>query len=271
LIALCLFCDGIYSPPDLDNNDKPKTKDILNPENKIYDNKKHQTFLVNLGYYNTELFQTKIYEFIVNGFFDSDFDNIAFKYNKKFERGTKQNSFREAREVSFHGSFDNNGDDVVKKIYNEFINGIEVLTPSDFQGTHRLLSDYDDGDERANKILELYFETHKDNKDMLESPFINNQKIKDFFKESLERIWNLNPPSLEEAVEIFIKNNNDPLINKFLNEVKEDDFCKLFKESKIHNSYKLDISRKFDNAKLAIQKIKKESKINKLRIEYLSG
>lgn len=267
LIALCLFCDGIYFP-DSCNNDKPKINDILNPENKIYNNKKHQNFLWDLQYYNTELFQIKIYEFIVNGFFDSDFNNIAFKYNEKFKKGTKQNNFYETWKVYFHGSFNDDGDDVVSNIYDKFIDGVEVLTPSDFQGTYRLLNDYDANNIRANEIMKLYFNTHKDNKEMLESPFIN-EEIKEFFKKSLEEIWNLSLPSLEEAVKIFLKNNLDPHNNKFLSKVKMNDFYNYFKKSQISNFSKIEVSRKFKHAEDAIKKIRDESKINQLRIDYL--
>ena len=47
-----------------------------------------------------------------------------------------------------------------------------------------------------------------------------------------------------------------------------DKYYKFFKESKINNNYKLFLAKDFENAKSALEKIGKESVINKIRIEY---
>jgi hypothetical protein len=266
---LCLFCDGIYSPEDSNNSDKPKTEDIINPENKIYNNEKHHKFLWNLGFYNTEPFDIKIYEFIVNGFFDSDFDKIANEYNKKFEIGTKQYKYRQSWNSLFHGSLDDNGDEVVNLIYDNFINGIDVMNSTDLQSIYQLLNDY--GDSRCNKIFEIYFGEHKNNKEKFECLFINNPKVNEFLKKSLNEIKKYNLSSIDEAVENFLNYKNDRDYRGFLSEVSEEDFYQFFKKSTKSNLDKVTVSKNFKNADLAIKKIGKECKINELRIKYISG
>jgi hypothetical protein len=273
VVDLCLFCDGIYSPEDSNNSDKPKTEDIINPENKIYNNKKYQIFLWNLGFYNTEPFDIKIYEFIVNGFFDSDFDKIANEYNKKFERGTRQYKYNESWKAGFHGSFEDNGYEVVGEIYRTFIDGIEVMTIRNLSPAYSLLNEYGWND-KANEIKNLYYEKHKNDKEKFNLHEIyeaDNQEMKNFCKDSLEKIKLNNRPNIEIAVENFLENKNNPDNEYYLRQFSIDEYCKFFKESKIDNLKKLYFAKHFDNAKFALEKIGKESKINKLRIEYPSG
>lgn len=275
LIALCLFCDGIYSLSNLNNEDKSAIEDILNPENKIYNNKKQQNFLWNLGYIETELFQIKIYEFIVNGFFDPNFDEIANEYNKKFEIGTKQYKYEESWRVGFHGSLKDNGDEVVGEIYRTFIDGIEVMTIRNLSPAYSLLNEYGWND-KANEIKNLYYEKHKNDKEKFNLHEIyeaDNQEIKNFCKDSLQTIKLNNRPNIEIAVENFLENKNNPDNDDYLRQLSEEEFYKFFKdeESKIDNHNKLFLAKHFENAKSALEKIGKESKINKFRIEYPSG
>jgi hypothetical protein len=275
LIALCLFCDGFYSLSNLNNEDKPAIKDILNPENKIYNNKKQQNFLWNLGYIETELFQIKICEFIKNGFFDSNFDQIANEYNKKFEIGTKQYKYNESWRVGFHGSLKDNGDEVVGEIYRTFIDGIELMTIRNLSPAYSLLNEYGWND-KANEIKNLYYEKHKNDKEKFNLHEIyeaDNQEMKNFCKDSLQKIKLNNRPNIEIAVENFLKNKSNPDNNDYLRQLSEEEFYKFFKDekSKIDNHNKLYLAKHFDNAKSTLEKIGKESKINKLRIEYPSG
>ena len=275
LIALCLFCDGIFSLPNLNNEDKPAIEDILNPENKIYNNKKQQNFLWNLGYIETELFQIKIYEFILNGFFDSNFDQIANEYNKKFEIGTKQYKYNESWRVGFHGSLKDNGDEVVGEIYRTFIDGIEVMTIRNLSPAYSLLNEYGWND-KANEVKNLYYEKHKTDQEKFNIHDIyeaDNQEMKNFCKDSLQKIKLNNRPNIEIAVENFLKNKSNPDNNDYLRQLSEEEFYKFFKDekSKIDNHNKLYLAKHFDNAKSTLEKIGKESKINKLRIEYPSG
>ena len=71
----------------------------------------------------------------------------------------------------------------------------------------------------------------------------------------------------------FLKNKSNPDNNDYLRQLSEEEFYKFFKyeESKIDNHNKLYLAKHFDNAKSTLEKIGKESKINKLRIEYPSG
>lgn len=182
LIAICLFCDGIYSPSNSSNDDKPATIDILNPDNKIYNNEKQRNFLFNFGYFNTELFHKKIYEFIKNGFFDLDFNEIAIDYNKQFQIGELQYNFHEAWSDDFHGSFEDNGDEVVHKIYKAFIDGISVMKIVDLQSVHSLLSDYQ-MPEKAQEVRDLYYETHKNDKEKFNiSSFFDDQEVRNFVR-----------------------------------------------------------------------------------------
>ena len=275
LIALCLFCDGFYSLSNLNNEDKPAIEDILNPENKIYNNKKQQNFLWNLGYIETELFQIKIYEFILNGFFDSNFDQIANEYNKKFEIGTKQYKYNESWRVGFHGSLKDNGDEVVGEIYRTFIDGIEVMTIRNLSPAYSLLNEYGWND-KANEVKNLYYEKHKTDQEKFNIHDIyeaDNQEMKNFCKDSLQKIKLNNRPNIEIAVENFLKNKSNPDNNDYLRQLSEEEFYKFFKDekSKIDNHNKLYLAKHFDNAKSTLEKIGKESKINKLRIEYPSG
>ena len=270
LIAICLFCDGIYSPQNSSNDDKPATRDILNPHNKIYNNEKQRNFLFNFGYFNTELFHKKIYEFIKNGFFDLDFNEIAIDYNKQFQIGELQYNFHEAWSDDFHGSFEDNGDEVVHKIYKAFIDGISVMKIVDFQSVHSLLSDYQ-MQEKAQEVRDLYYETHKNDKEKFNiSSFFDDQEVRNFCKDSLLKIKINNRPSIEIAIENFLNNKYSSDNEDYLKQFSIDEYHKFFKESKIDNLDKLRVSEDFKNAKSAIEKIRKESLINELRIKYTS-
>ena len=270
LIAICLFCDGIYSPQNSSNDDKPATRDILNPDNQIYNNEKQRNFLFNFGYFNTELFHKKIYEFIKNGFFDLDFNEIAIDYNKQFQIGELQYNFHKAWRDDFHGSFEDNGDEVVHKIYKAFIDGISVMKIVDLQSVHSLLSDYQ-MQEKAQEVRDLYYETHKNDKEKFNiSSFFDDQEVRNFCKDSLLKIKINNRPSIEIAIENFLNNKYSSDNEDYLRQFSIDEYHKFFKESKIDNLDKLRVSEDFKNAKSAIEKIRKESLINELRIKYTS-
>ena len=271
-VDVCLSCDGIYSPEDSNNMDKPRIEEIFNLEFKIYKNEKFHKFLWSLGFYDIEPFDIKIYEFIKNGFFDLNFDQIANEYNKKFQRGTKQYRYEESWIVGFHGSLEDNGDEVVGEIYRTFIDGIEVMTIRNLSSTYSLLNDYGWND-KANEIKNLYYENHKNDKEKFNLYEADNQEMKNFCKDSLQKIKLNNRPNIEIAVENFLKNKNNPDNDDYLRQLSEEEFYKFFKneESKIDNHNKLSLAEHFDNVKSTLKKIGKESKINKLRIEYLSG
>ena len=275
VVDLCLFCDGIYSPEDSNKSDKPKIEDIINPENKIYNNKKYQIFLWNLGFYNTEPFDIKIYEFIKNGFFDFNFDQISNEYNKKFERGAKQYKYDESWRVGFHGSFKDNGDEVMREIYRTFIDGIEVMTIRNLSPAYSLLNEYG-WNGKANEIKNLYYEKHKNDQEKFnihDIYEIDGQEMKNFCKDSLQKIKLNNQPNIEIAIENFLNNKSNPDNDDYLRQLSEEEFYKFFKDekSKIDNLNRLYLAIHFDNAKSTLEKIGKESKINKLRIEYPSG
>lgn len=275
LMVLFLFLDGKYSPK---NENRPTNDEILSPENKIYNDEKYRSFLWKYGYYNfskLQIFEKEINDFIENGYFSNNFDQIAIEYNKVNIQNSKKNRFSNVWREEFHGSFKGKQVEVVNKIYNTFIDGIDEMSINELNSIYQLLKDL--SDERLKDLLDIYFNENKHKKEEFEKLiFLNlHPEIVEYVKTCKEKILLTNSENFKidyviEMVYSLAKNNEER--DFYWNRLKQfsrDDFYNYFINSKKDNRFKIQISKDFDNAKSAMQDIENISKLNKLRIEYL--
>jgi len=275
LMVLFLFLDGKYSPK---NENRPTNDEILNPENKIYNDEKYRSFLWKYGYYNfskLQIFEKEINDFIENGYFGINFDQIAIEFNKVNIQNSKKNKYSHVWQEEFYGSFKDNKGEVVNKIYNTFIDGIDEMSINELNSIYQLLKDL--GDERLEDLLDIYFKKNKHKKDEFEKlTFLNlHQEIIEYVKTCKEKILLKNSENfkIDDVIEIVYssaKNNEerDFYWNR-LKQFSKDDFYNYFINSKKENRFKIQISKDFDNAKSAMQQIENTGELNKLRTEYL--
>ncbi len=273
LTALCLFFDGKFSPQN--EKRRPSNQQILNNEL----NEEERKFLWNFGghiFYPSPIFQ-EIHDFIENGYFSKKFKEIIIEFNKHYVKNSKKQKFNKAWE-KFHGSFQDNKDEVVNEIYESFIDGIDELNLTDLNSIYKILNDLDDV--RKEALLDQFYQANKDKKEKFKDDWICDvEEIKEFAEESYKKILkeNFKNIKIEDVVDNFlnksdIKNNQE---NKFyLEQYSVDDFFDFFvNNNSFDNLKKINLSENYglENAREAMEKIKNSGKINELRYRYIKG
>ena len=275
LTALCLFFDGKFSPQN--EKRRPSNQQIL--KNEL--NEEEKNFLWNFGghIFNLSPIFQEIHDFIENGYFSEKFKEIIIEFNKHYVKNSKKQKFNKAWE-KFHGSFQDNKDEVVNEIYESFIDGIDELNLSDLNGIYKILNDLDDV--RKEALLDQFYQANKDKKEKFKDDnriFCDIKEIKEFAEESYKKILkeNFKNIKIEDVVDNFlnksdIKNNQE---NKFyLEQYSVDDFFDFFvNNNSFDNLKKINLSENYglENAREAMEKIKNSGKINELRYRYIKG
>lgn len=120
-----------------------------------------QSVLTDYGYQITDEFDLLIAKAVETGIIDESQLNIqAEKLNQRHIAAKSDSSFEEAWRL-YHDCFDNNEEDVVKGIYDNFKKNTKFITPMNLNGAVRLFRDLG-RDKQADELIGHYIETRKD-------------------------------------------------------------------------------------------------------------
>lgn len=245
---------------------------------------KWRSVINNYGYKYTDELDILLSKSVRTGYFiEDEIKSAASKNNKQIIANKSAEAFHNAWDL-YHDSFDDNQDNVVITLYDNFKKFTKYITPRNLDGTVCLFRELGE-DDKANEIIDLYIETRKEEKDLFDpegdSSFwgIKDQSIREKFdltycslviietaRQVLERIsgkngWNpkdeiiLSNTSVDEYYELFksIKSRHERwgFINTCL------------KFGQFSSQQQKEIAAR---ANEALKRIAKESPINKSRV-----
>lgn len=151
-----------------------------------------QSILTDYGYQTTDEFDLVIAKAVETGIIDeSNLKIESDKLNQQHIAAKSDSSFEEAWRL-YHDCFDNNEEDVVKKIYDSFKKNTKFITPMNLNGAVKLLRDLG-RDKQADELIAHYIETRKDERklfDLDEYAFasdIDDKKIVEEFSKLREQ------------------------------------------------------------------------------------
>lgn len=294
LHTLCLYTWCFYSPDDV----SPKYDYVTNittwmmglADNDKYteEQKQWNAALQNYGYVLTDELDLAIGHLIETGYInEEDFYRAASKKNEEVIASKGDKSFRDAWDI-YHNSFRNNGDEVIKVLFEALKKWVKYVSPLNLQGTVSVLRELQRKD-LADEAIEYYIEQRKNETglfDLQEYPFsgdISDEAITNRFKETFESISGIKTPSLEEVVsKIADKDGWSQKDEQILATATAKDYYKLFKLTEgSHLSKYINACLQFgrlgnaseqqkeisNTAISALKMIGKESPINKLRVK----
>ena len=123
--------------------------------------KKWQTTLQAYNYRFTDELDLLLAEFVKTGYFAEDeFRGKASAKNQQIVASKSEGSFSKAWNL-YHDSFNNNGEEVIKGLYESFKKNCKYITPANLNGTVTLFRELGEND-KANEIIGIYVENRKD-------------------------------------------------------------------------------------------------------------
>lgn len=150
-------------------------------DDKVTDqDKKWKTLLQAYDYRMTDELDILLAEAVKTGYFvEEDFREKASTKNEQIIASKSEKSFSEAWQL-FHDSFENNGDEVIKRLYQSFKENCKHITPVNLNGTVLLFRELG-ADDRASEVIDIYIESRNDENDLF------NIKKNHFFGEVIDR------------------------------------------------------------------------------------
>ena len=290
LHTLCLFAWCRYSPDDVSPSyDYVKNAGLnvvgLGGKDTSTELEKHwNAILQDYGYIYVDELDLAVGHLIEKGYIiEDEFYPAAEKMNEKVIAMKGEKSFEEAWDI-YHNSFEDNGEEVVKQLFEALKKWVRHVSPLNLQGTVNVLRGLK-RDDLANEAIEYYIEQRSSEKELFDlqeysfSGDMTDETIINRFKESFE--FGIKTPSLDEVVgRIAIEKGWTPEDEKILATATVEDYYELFKSIKgKHLSRQINACLQFgkstseqhkeiaDKTISALKMIGNESAINKLRVK----
>lgn len=142
--------------------------------------KKWKTTLQAYNYRMTDELDMLLAEAVKTGYFvEEEFREKASNKNQQIVASKSERSFSEAWQL-YHDSFDDNGDEVIKRLYESFKDNCKYITPANLNGTVLLFRELGAAD-RVTEIIDIYIERRKDEVELF------NIKNNHFFGERIDQ------------------------------------------------------------------------------------
>jgi hypothetical protein len=246
-----------------------------------------QTTLQAYNYLITDELDLVLAESVKTGYFvEDELRDKASAKNQQIVASKSEKSFTEAWQL-YHDTFNDNGDEVIKGLYESFKKNCKYITPTNLNGTVSLFRELGE-DGKADEIIEIYIENRKEETELF------NMKENNFFgdirdKEVINRFNDVYNQSVttETAKQVLDriagKNSwNDQSDEVILADTSVDEYYDLFKsEVGRHLSSFVTTCLKFgqfgnaseqqkeiaSRATEALRRIAAESEINKRRVK----
>jgi len=288
--SLTLFCWCHYAfsndenVPSLDFISKIKDTYIkIDKENE--DEKKWQSILLKYSYLNTDSLDDILIDIVKYGYVDivrlSDALNLK---SDEINRSKLRGSLSSAWDV-YNNTFDNNAEQVVDALYNAVHQGVKHVTPNELNNVIALFRDLDEH-EKITDLINLYIEQRNDallehiKSDLRDFGYVTDDQLKQRI-DSL--IFELEETSSLEDVLSFLVGQSGWSDHHFkiLVSATAEDYYDVFKKTiSTHRHSLIATALKFGNyangsdemnnialkAKVALDRISRESRINKIRV-----
>ncbi|MCM5704972.1 hypothetical protein [Larsenimonas salina] len=148
--------------------------------------KKWKTTLQAYNYQLTDELDFFLSEFVKTGYFvEDELKEKAADKNQQVIASKSEGSFSSAWRL-YHDTFENNGDEVVKCLYESFKENCKHITPVNLNGTVLLLRELGE-DDKASEIIDIYIKNRKEETELFNMKEINlfgdirDQEIADKF------------------------------------------------------------------------------------------
>lgn len=257
----------------------------LGNENVSEKEKKWKNILQGYNYQMTDELDLLLAEAVKTGYFvDDEIRDKAIAKNQQIIASKSEGSFSKAWRL-YHDSFDDNGEEVVKGLYESFKSNCKYINPTNLNGTVSLLRELGEN-EKASEIISIYIKERNGEPEIFnlkkQNYFgdITDQEILDRFNEAykksainetakqvLSRITNQN--SWGPSDELVLANTS---VNEFYILFKSEQgselssfvtTCLQFGQYSNASEQQKEIARR---ASEALRKIASESEINKRRV-----
>lgn len=249
-------------------------------------NKKWQTVLQAYNYQLTDELDLLLAKGVRTGFYiEDELKNKAKAKNQQIVASKSEGSFTEAWKL-YHETFNDNGDEVISRLYESFKDNCKYITPLNLNGTVSLFRELGE-DEKASEIIEIYIEKRSDETELFNmeennvfgdirereiverfNEVYNKSLIKESAKQVLERIAGNNGWNPRDEV-VLANTSADEYFNLFKNEAGRNlssfvTTCLKFGKFGNSSDQQKEIEKK---ATEALVRIASESEINKRRVK----
>ena len=240
------------------------------------------TILQNYGLLHIDEFDQTLARVVECGYLEgTGFAEESSKLNLLMQNSELEQSFTSAWRM-FHDTFDDNREQLVNALYENFKISVNHISPMNLNGTAGLLRHLGEG-ERADELIEYYIKSRGDEEklfDLKEYPFaddISDQRVRESFaKKFSETYANV---SLSDAVAYIVTNGSWSQEHiDALTKANEDDFFALFKQP--HGEQLNAVVRCFlkfagfdqhqsigEKARAALKRIGQENVLNAIRVK----
>lgn len=290
--SLSLFCWCYYcheSDKKVPNLDFVCNLDSLffDTKNESDDHKNWRSIIYSYGYNITDELDVLLSNFVKTGYFiEAILKDKAAKKNEEIIASKSAESFHKAWDL-YHGSFDNNQDEVISTLYSSFKENIHFISPNYLNGTVSLFREVGEND-KSDEIIDLYIKTRSSeialfNTDML-SHYMDKKDMLLFENFNQHYRSSVNNETAYQVLERISKNegynSND---EKLLANSTVDEFYNIFKsltDKETRNSFvnsclnfrrivnaNEDMLAIVEKATKALKRIANESDINKSRVK----
>lgn len=248
--------------------------------------KKWQTALQAYNYQLTDELDLLLSESVKTGYFvEDEFKKKASDKNRQIVASKAEGSFSNAWRL-YHDTFDDNGDEVINRLYESFKENCKYISPVNLNGTVSLFRELGE-DAKASEIIDVYIENRKEEAEIFNIKEINlfgdigDREIMDKFNDVYNR--SVVSESAKQVLErIAGRNGWNQSDEVVLANTSVDDYYNLFKtESGRHLSSFVTTCLKFgqygnaseqqikiaSRATEALRRIAAESEINKRRVK----
>ena len=192
--------------------------------------------LITYGFKSMDEFSSVLLDGIRDGYFKSQMlEEQAAKLDKAIKDGKSESSFTDAWKL-YHGSFDNNQEEVLDAIVTSFKANVHVISHLNLNGTVTLLKELGRAGQAA-EIINFYVDRRGDSRDLFDLanlPFggeVNDPDIKEAFKRKLETFKDKRKPS-DILLSIGSTHGWSPGDIEILSEVAVDEYYRMLKENK---------------------------------------
>jgi hypothetical protein len=286
--SMTLFGWSIYEPgkaPPIDYIEKRNaTEYLIRDQEEVPEREAAWNALLD-AYQFTQLdeFDLVLLSGIRDGYFDANaVHERGAELDKKIRAKEQDNSFSEAWSL-YHGSLENNENEVAEAIYSSFIKNVDNISPVNLNGTIQLMKELERAGQAA-EMIRLYVEAHSTDRrlfDLDDYPFHDHVTDPDIVRAFVEHLSSLKDERdpLETLLRVGSGWNEEDLT--LLARLAVDEYYAIFKEAKAEKLRKtINACLQFDRisnaseqmreissrAKEALRRIAGESRINASRL-----
>lgn len=175
LFSWCYYCANDGAPPlEFVTNMGYDVWELGEEKEEDEEKKRWKNLVSRYEYQHTDELDLVLSEAVKTGYIEEEmFKKEASKNNEQILASKSEGSFSETWGL-YHDSFDNNEEELITKLYENFKKNVRNITPTNLNGTVRLFRELGE-DGKASEIIDFYIEQRKAEKELF------NMKENNFF------------------------------------------------------------------------------------------